>query len=171
MTFLGLSSLVQFSPVVSHSKDRPVEKPPVEVPALAGIRWGKPADWAGLSAKDSPDGGDPSTTVINPPIYRQSTKVHDLTPVFRWYDVVKVFSRGEDGEPGEDFIEVEKTTALLIPLGQISERRMDAGGGTTVKVARFLKLRIDMDPGNVYAYVRSETEGDYPTYPVDVYRG
>lgn len=138
-----------------------------------GLRWGKPADWRGLSAQDEPaEPTGPGGETLLAPIYRSSTKVHQLSPVFRWYDVLRVQSRDDP----QVTVEIERTTAVLIPLGQITERRIvgaDSSGGRTIpifagkKVARYLRLNLSINVAGNFETMGQGTQGEYPNLPVD----
>lgn len=157
-------------PVIAHPRERSggiglvVDKPE------AGIRWGKPAR-ATYSTTDPIDPArDGGFNTIEVPDHKHVVKVHNLTPVYAEYDVLKV----EHAERPEETIEIRHTTSVIIPLGKVKEKRISGAtfGGASVKVqyedvdiSRYLELSFNVDRPKRSKWISSGTWGEYPDLP------
>lgn len=167
-----MRSLQPFVPVESHTRQS-VERVPIPVPEV-GLRWGRPADFTYQApAPERERERRKGMTIRRPPEYKRSVQVHNITPVWRKFDVMRV--RNSSDPEGEHFVDVRVTREALIPIDTTTQTFVSLGTGY-VEGARgeervihtFLHLKIPPPAfsDNVEKVDEGE-EGEWPSYPTE----
>ena len=160
--------------VDSHQKVRAPTPAPAAAPD-AGARWGKASAFAfDRSAEDREMEERGGVTLEWPTEHIERIAVHDLTPVWRKYEVVRIVSTADP-----EVVEFATVTReMLIPVGLSMQRYVGGGMGYVEEpgsfgyqdrvIHSFVRLRVP-SPVPDAEVVETGVEGDWPDLPEEMF--